>query len=644
MCWWLVAALAAPEAGLELERTRWSWAGGSLERVDHRLHGLPVYGSMERQLTPRGRAAAHVGTAPVVVPLTTPTVSWEEAVAGVEASLPLVGTGSLWPATAELVWRMAEGQPTLAWMVDASTAHPPRTWRVWVDAHTGSTLHGTITSRTALGRVYEVSPALGEPIEVDLPRLVDEDRLAGEYAIARSCDDWTISEEIFGETACHATSAHARPDGSGDYLFEPDPGSIDDPFAEVHAYFHVDRIAAWMEDRFDFFLGFPIHATVNFPMANAFYGDFDGDGQRDLSFGHVEDNGVDFGYDADVVYHEYGHAIVGRLASDLAYVQADELGMDWTAGAINEGAADLWSVLLTGDGQTGEYAGSGFDRPAIRDLEEDRRCPQDIQGEVHADGIILGSFGWNLYDDPAVGPEVLEQLLFGAIGRWSGTMDWTAVGVSLRDTADELVDAGLLDEAGRAAVQAHLDASGMIGCERIIPTKPGDVVTQYLINGGLYEDLAHIPASAQLSVEVPADAEELWVEITTSRGSSRVGWVLHGRVGEPIGHSDVDLGALGLGFAFPDAFDWRVEGQSGERVRLTPGGEVDLPAGETLYLSLASRNLGGIELLDFETAVVDVQLGWTLPEEEPVGGCACDGGRSVSWLWFVLPLLARRRR
>ena len=36
-------------------------------------------------------------------------------------------------------------------------------------------------------------------------------------------------------------------------------------------------------------------------------------------------------------------------------------------------------------------------------MEEDRRCPDDLHGEVHADGEIIGALFWNLIDDDADG-------------------------------------------------------------------------------------------------------------------------------------------------------------------------------------------------------------------------------------------------
>lgn len=104
---------------------------------------------------------------------------------------------------------------------------------------------------------------------------------------------------------------------------------------------------------------------------------------------------------ADVVYHEYGHGV-----NNLFY-QAN--GGFFQNGAMNEGYADIWAISLTDNPNLGQ----GFytdDVNGIRRYDIDPKVyPQDIVGEVHADGeIICGAW----YD---------THLLMGA--DWDLTMD-----------------------------------------------------------------------------------------------------------------------------------------------------------------------------------------------------------------------------
>ena len=84
---------------------------------------------------------------------------------------------------------------------------------------------------------------------------------------------------------------------------------------------------------------------------------------------------------ADVVYHEYGHAINDWFYQSYFY--------GFNNGAMNEGYADFWAMSL---GDIAEI-GKGFytdNEDGIRVYDEDPKVyPEDIVGEVHADGEII---------------------------------------------------------------------------------------------------------------------------------------------------------------------------------------------------------------------------------------------------------------
>ena len=104
---------------------------------------------------------------------------------------------------------------------------------------------------------------------------------------------------------------------------------------------------------------------------------------------------------ADVVYHEYGHGI-----NDFYY---QSIGGFWINGAMGEGYADYWGITITDNPNLGQ----GFytdDENGIRRYDIDPKVyPEDLIGEVHADGeIIMGAWydthllmgaDWALTDD-----------------------------------------------------------------------------------------------------------------------------------------------------------------------------------------------------------------------------------------------------
>lgn len=101
----------------------------------------------------------------------------------------------------------------------------------------------------------------------------------------------------------------------------------------------------------------------------------------------------------DVVYHEYGHAINGN--------RYGAFGMQ--NGGLNEGFADLWAITLT----ESPVLGHGWDLQdptiSVRRYDQDRKVyPQDLVGEVHADGEIIAGAFWDTYLNLGSMPQMID--------------------------------------------------------------------------------------------------------------------------------------------------------------------------------------------------------------------------------------------
>jgi len=104
------------------------------------------------------------------------------------------------------------------------------------------------------------------------------------------------------------------------------------------------------------------------------------DGQT-INFYSADDQCANTGLISDVVFHEWGH------------------GLDHNTGGIEDGAysegfGDIMSLVMTGS----NILGIGFllDGGFVRDLEPNKNYPDDA-GEVHDEGLIIGSTFWDLY-------------------------------------------------------------------------------------------------------------------------------------------------------------------------------------------------------------------------------------------------------
>ena len=109
--------------------------------------------------------------------------------------------------------------------------------------------------------------------------------------------------------------------------------------------------------------------------------------------------GVDDAEDAEVILHEYGHAIQDS--------QVANFGSSPEGGAIGEAFGDYWAVTVTDT-----VAHNGFDVPCVADwdsvsytsgpshclrrVDTNKHYPEDVVGEVHADGEIWSRALWDI--------------------------------------------------------------------------------------------------------------------------------------------------------------------------------------------------------------------------------------------------------
>jgi hypothetical protein len=443
-----------------------------------------------------------------------PRLDPAEAIARVEAT---GRPGSGGARTAQLEWADEGGRARLSWRVEPPLdpqrlVHP--VW--WVDDETGAVRQAFDRSRAARVRAWPINP-IATP-GADLFELADIDpmpaHLEGPWFAAANC-----LAPANGEGWCYRERT-AVPDLAGDFLYplpdldaDPDP---QDAFAEAAAYYHLDRYFEWLRarglDRLDCHdEGEVVEVVVNRrkysggawePWDNAGY-----TGSCGASTVVLGQGMHDFAYDGDIVYHELSHAVIERFAGEtlgLEHRREDALGFDATA--IDEGVADFLAAAFTGDPLIAEWAFPTGGRP----LDGDFRCPEDLTGEAHADGQIVGGALWDAH---AVVGEDLIGPLFDALAMIDADVSFEDLAVALTATTE----ASLGDEAS-AAVRDAFDARGLLDCPRVL-------AFEQMGAGGVHEDLGlerllHVrsprmgtiyspaaPPPLQWALEVPPDAD-----------------------------------------------------------------------------------------------------------------------------------------
>lgn len=92
----------------------------------------------------------------------------------------------------------------------------------------------------------------------------------------------------------------------------------------------------------------------------------------------------------DVVFHEYGHGINYEFYADY--------GMSFQNGAMGEGYADVWAYAEFEDPLLGDGHNPADFSEVIRRYDIDPKVyPNDLVGQVHADGEIIAGAWWDTY-------------------------------------------------------------------------------------------------------------------------------------------------------------------------------------------------------------------------------------------------------
>jgi hypothetical protein len=173
----------------------------------------------------------------------------------------------------------------------------------------------------------------------------------------------------------------------------------DDRFEQVMAYFWVTEAQKYIQS-----LGFglwrrPVNMESQDVRINQWGADnsFSWDKKDLLRFGK---GGVDDAEDAEVILHEYGHAIQDSQQTPFGF------GFTTESGSIGEGFADYWAVTVSNviaptpdapcvaDWDSISYTSTV--PHCLRRVDLNLHYPEDLNGRVHHDGQIWSRALWDI--------------------------------------------------------------------------------------------------------------------------------------------------------------------------------------------------------------------------------------------------------
>ena len=255
-------------------------------------------------------------------------------------------------------------------------------------------------SSTGTGRVFLPNPvadlqneSLTDQKDADYPALqaaYHTVRLTNLDGTGYLCGDWACVYSETGNPAYSPTNTFAY-------------NRHDDEFEQTMAYYWITEAQKYIQS-----LGFgvwrrPVNMQSQLLRLNqlGYDNSFATTQPRtELRFGK---GGVDDAEDAEVILHEYGHAI--HFSQNFSFASEE-------AGAISEGFGDYWAVTVSDvvDQALGvpqleplpcvaDWDSTSYTRGVphcLRRVDEDLSYPDDLDGEVHDDGQIWSRALWDI--------------------------------------------------------------------------------------------------------------------------------------------------------------------------------------------------------------------------------------------------------
>ncbi|WP_437681104.1 MYXO-CTERM sorting domain-containing protein [Sorangium sp. So ce131] len=536
--------------------------------------GLPVLGaSAAVRVGPDGRA--EVVVLDVARDLTVPTapkVGAQAAVAAVEAAFGMTLLRRPSPSLAVLPDAEAGGK--LVWIVDVPSARGGD--RYLVDAHAGGVVHRRPLAVDVRGRVYPIS-------SVVTPELADVELTDLDVTDPQTLSGWSgnfkVANYVEGDAADQSLvlEQSVGPNMGEDFLYDPpaEVHDVEDQFAQVGIYYHLTRMRDYFAEAHQLDMSSPdwkLVAVANVldrgrPLENAYfapYGAADPFGEWNL-IAIGQGDSFDYSGDSDVFLHEFTHYVsANAIDYNEGQFAINEYGLSPWGGSLDEGLADYFACSVNGDPSLGEASlailGAG------RDLSDSAmRCPDDLLGEVHEDGKIIGSLAWSLREQ--LGQERGDRLVWGAMTLLTRNASFDDFVRGLRTTADSMALAGELTAADIGALEALIESRGLDDCGEVLDLSGGEArrTTMFGINallgGG---DRACMAVRGQISLQslfhfksTPAPGAKglrFTVDLD-ARGGDDLSWNIYVRAGKHVRFSAPPGG-------LPEAttYDYSVEG------------------------------------------------------------------------------------
>ena len=262
-------------------------------------------------------------------------------------------------------------------------------------------------------------------------------------------------------------------------------------FEEVMSYYHIDMFQRYLQS-----IGH-MNASNRQQLVDVNGTSQDNSwfelGSRIITYGS---GGVDDAEDADIIVHEYGHA--------LHYDVQGSIG-NGENGAMSEGYGDYFAASFYDDALVGEWDAVSYTSGPyhyLRRVDENLYYPNNLNGQVHHDGQIWSAGLWDFRS--AVGREIADNIIVEAMslmgrntkmdaagnfllvaeeqlygGKWKPFLEWALDRRGIVPLSSGAVVLSPQDSTPTSgAVALNLDAPGYGGApyQTLVSRRPGEYV------------------------------------------------------------------------------------------------------------------------------------------------------------------------
>lgn len=328
------------------------------------------------------------------------SLSEAEAQQIAKSSIGTTSESDIAVVSSELVYYHEQSVPILSWKIFLQTKNPIGDWKVYVKAEDGQLLKkiNVLKLVNGSGRVFNPNPV----VTLNDITLEDDSAIPENSYEEVSLIDLVGNGQLDGRFVSTKTTTNRVQSIGNNFRFS----RADRGFKEVMVYFHIDRVQRYLQE-----LGFG--NVINRPISVNIDGRSDDNSHyspatKDLTFGV---GGVDDAEDAEVILHEYGHAIQDEIVPGW--------GESHEGSSMGEGFGDYLAasffaelkpeVLRPTVANWDATFYSVANPPNLRRVDSTKLYPRDMVNEVHADGEIWSACLWEIRGK--LGKRIADRLI-----------------------------------------------------------------------------------------------------------------------------------------------------------------------------------------------------------------------------------------